>query len=388
VNERVATIEAAAAAFENLAEAEGAGIPMYARLCRQIAADPELSSLLLEAPTGQRLPVLLLAAIHDLVLGDPTVPLAAWYPSVGGDADHDGNPESDSDLRAALVTTVTTHRADIVDRVRHRQVQTNEVNRCAAWRAALATVCHGDDRPLALVEVGASAGLNLGVDRYRIEFDGAGLDGPVGPAPSAVRLATTVRTGQWPELGDPLPPVVSRVGVDQRPLDATDAADARWLTACCWPEQQVRADRLRAALARTAADPPRLVAGDMVDDLAPLVGDSPDGAHTVVLSSWALAYIDRSRRAAFFDTLLAASHRVSARGGRLTLLTLEADHLLPWVAGPPVDDTAPAEVRHASLLAITGFDGGEVTARPMARCQAHLAWMDRLDGPTGSDASS
>ena len=77
MTERVATAEAAAAAFRTLADAEGAGIPMYARLCRSIADAPPLASLLLEAPPGQRLPVLLLAALHDVVLGDPEVALAA-----------------------------------------------------------------------------------------------------------------------------------------------------------------------------------------------------------------------------------------------------------------------------------------------------------------------
>lgn len=376
VGERVATTEQAAAAFLTLAEAEGAGIPMYARLCRSIAGDPELSSLLLEAPPGQRLPVLLLAALHDLVLDHPELPLARWYPSVGGDPDHS------ADLHDALRSAVDQHRDRLIDRARHRQVQTNEVNRCVGWRAALSMVCADDDRPLALVEVGASAGLNLGFDRYRIEFDGAGLDGPVGPPDSDVRLSTTVRSGRWPDLARPLPPVVDRVGLDQHPLDPTDEDDARWLTACCWPEQRARVDRLRAALTATAADPPRLVTGDLVDDLADLIDATPDRTHTVVLSSWSLAYVERNRRGEFVEVLRTGSERVAARGGRLTLLTLEADHLLPWITPPPVAADAPAEVRHASLLAVTGFDDGEPHGVPVARCQAHLAWMDRLSDAT------
>lgn len=376
MGERVATTEQAATAFLTLAEAEGAGIPMYARLCREIAADPELSSLLLEAPPGQRLPVLLLAALHDLVLDHPELPLARWYPSVGGDPDHSAA------LHDALRSAVDQHRDRLVDRVQHRQVQTNEVNRCVGWRAALSVVCADDDRPLALIEVGASAGLNLGFDRYRIEFDGAGLDGSVGPPDSGVHLSTTVRSGRWPDLARPLPPVVDRVGLDQHPLDPTDEDDARWLTACCWPEQRARVDRLRAALAATTADPPRLVTGDLVDDLADLIDGAPDGTHTVVMSSWALAYVERERRSQFVQVLRARSERVAARGGRLTLLTLEADHLLPWITPPPVADDAPAEVRHASLLAVTGFDDGEARGVPLARCQAHLAWMDRLSDAT------
>jgi hypothetical protein len=376
MGERVATTEQAAAAFRTLADAEGAAVPMYARLCRTIAADPALSGLLLEAPTAQRLPVLVLAALHDLVLDQPGLPLAQWYPSIGGDPDHDG------DLHHALRSAVDEHRDRVVDRVRHRQVQTNEVNRCVGWQAALSMVCADDDRPLALVEVGASAGLNLGLDRYRIEFAGAGPVGPVGPPDSPVHLATTVRTGDWPELTRPLPPVVARVGLDQHPLDPTDPDDARWLTACCWPEQRARLDRLRAALAATAADPPLLVAGDLVDDLADLIDTLPRGVHTVVLSSWTLAYVERDRRSRFVEVLSSAAEQVDAHGGRLTLLTLEADHLLPWITPPPLPEDAPAEVRHASLLAVTSVERGAVSGRPLARCQAHLAWMDRLSDAT------
>lgn len=373
MGERGATAQEVAAAFGTFAAAEGSRIPMYARLCRAIATDPSLAGLLLAAPVGQRLPVLLLASLHDLVLRRPEVPLGAWYPSVGGRPDHDG------DLTAALEATIASYREEVLDRLRHRQVQTNEVNRCVAWRAALATVCAGDDRPLALVEVGASAGLNLGVERYRVEFDGAALDGPVGPDAADVRLATTVRTGAWRELAAPLPPVLTRTGIDRRPLDPGDADDARWLIACTWPEQQVRIDRLRAALSVAVADPPELVRGDLVDDLGALVDRSPDGTHTVVLSSWVLAYVDRDRRSRFAETLAAAARRLAARGGRLTLLTLEADHLLPWLDPPPLPDDVPAEIRHASLLAATAVDrDGSVSATPLARCQAHLVWMDRL----------
>ena len=119
--------------------------------------------------------------------------------------------------------------------------------------------------------------------------------------------------------------------------------------------------------------------GDLVDGTGALLDEMPPGCHVVVLSSWALAYVERDRRTRLLDVLHAAAGRIAAGGGRMTLLTLEADHLLPWVAAPEVPPDAPAEIRHASLLAVTSFEDGRVTARPLARCQAHVAWMDRLD---------
>lgn len=370
--ERVATIAASAAAFERLADAEGSAVPMYARLCRTIASDDTLAGLLLHAPVGQRLPVLLLAALHDVVLEDDTVPLAAWYPSVGGRVDHDG------DLHAALRSTISARRDRVLHLVTHRQVQTNEVNRCVAWQLGLGGLTADDGRDLTLVEVGASAGLNLFPDRYRTELETADATMVLGPPDAPVRLGATLRGGPWPHP-IALPPVVSRVGIDQRPLDVSDPDDARWLAACVWPEQHERFERLRAAIAWCTGSPPMMRTGDLVDDLDDVLDVGPVGSHAVVLCSWVLAYVERTRRAEFLERLSDAAARRHAMGGRLSLLTLEADHVLPWFAAPALPPDAPAERRHASLLVATTFDEhGTPSAAALARCQAHVRWVEHL----------
>ncbi len=386
--ERVPDAAAAAAAFRNLADAEGARIPTYARICRIIAERPELHELLLEAPTGQRLPVLLLAAIHDVVLRDPGSELAPWYPSVTGEPPSDENPAQ------ALLAVVEQHRHRIVGLLRTRRVQTNEVNRCVGWQLSLGELCAADDRPLALIELGASAGLNLRLDDYSIRLDmsspddaddaaaadaGAADNGAlVGPVDSTVRLGTHLRTGPWAEVARPLPPVVHRVGLDLHPLDVTDPDDARWLAACTWPEQRERFERLTAAVGLAASDPPPVVAGDMVDDVAALVEGAPAGAHVAVLASWALTYVERARRSELLEVLIDASGRVRDRGGRLTLSVLDAGHVLPWVEPPPIAEDADADHRHASLLSVTDVTDDGIKARPLAWAQAHLAWVERL----------
>ncbi|MDQ2677890.1 MAG: DUF2332 domain-containing protein [Actinomycetota bacterium] len=385
--ERVPDAAAAADAFRTLADAEGSRVPTYARLCRIIADRPELHGLLLEAPTGQRLPVLLIAAIHDVVLRDPSVVLAAWYPSVTGE------PPSSDDPTTALLAVVEEHHDEIVRLVRTRQVQTNEVNRCVAWQLSLGALCAHDDRPLALVELGASAGLNLRLDDYSIRIDTThgtrgtadtgGTDAArstvqLGPPDSTVRLGTRLRTGAWAEASRPLPPVVHRVGLDLHPLAVTDPDDARWLAACTWPEQRERFERLTAAIDRAAADPPTIVVGDMIDDAAALVDAAPAGAHVAVLASWALTYVERARRSELLDSLTEVGARVRADGGRLTLSTLDAGRVLPWIEAPPIAPDADADHQHASLLSVTEFTDDGVRATPLAWAQAHLAWAERL----------
>lgn len=374
--ERVPDAMAAAVAFRNLADAEQSRVPTYARICRVIAERPDLHALLLEAPTGQRLPVLLLAAIHDVVLRDPTVALAPWYPSVSHE------PPSAEDPTEALLAVVADHHDEILELVRTRQVQTNEVNRCVAWQLALGELCADDRRPLALVEVGASAGLNLRLDDDAIELvdgTGAGPTAQVGRLDSTVRLSTVLRTGAWPVASRELPPVVSRVGLDLHPLDVTDVDDARWLAACTWPEQRDRFVRLAAAIERARLDPPPVVAGDMVDDVAAHVIAAPDGSHVVVLASWALTYVARARRSDFVDQLVGAASDVEGRGGRLSLATLDAAHTLPWIVAPEIAADADADHRHASLLSISAIGPDGIAARPIAWTQAHLAWVEQLD---------
>ena len=365
--------------FEDLAAAEGDRIPVYASLSRAIARHPELHGLLLEAPVGQRLPVLLLAALHDVVLRHPDAPVAPWYPTVTP-------PPPSGEPDEALLATVERHRDELLHLLRHRQVQTNEVNRCVAWWIGLRHLAVSTPGlPVVLVELGASAGLNLRPDDYAYRFEvRGGATVQVGRADSAVRLGTEVRTGPWPELDGPLPTIAGRVGLDRRPVDVSDEDDARWLRACVWPEQPVRQERLAAALEAAAGDPPELVEGDLVVDLPELLDrcrrTQPGPVHLVLLSSWVLAYVARADRSRLHETLIEHAGR---HDGAVSLLTLESDRVVPWAPPPPLPPDAGADEQHASILTATEYGPdrpGGATATAIARCQAHLVWVDRLHG--------
>jgi hypothetical protein len=176
--------------------------------------------------------------------------------------------------------------------VRSRATQTNEPARCAALLPALAAI----GGPLALVEVGTSAGLCLYPDRYAYEYDGRPLGGP-----SAVRLRCTT-SGGVPVPGE-LPQVAARIGVDLSPLDVTDPDDLAWLRALVWPgpRQAERLQRLDAACAVAAADPPTLLTGDLLDRLPDALARVPEGATPVVMHTALLPYVPQERRTAFVE---------------------------------------------------------------------------------------
>ena len=233
-----------------LADDDFAGYsPIYERIARALADDDRSLALLLDAaPTG-RTPVLALAAVHDIVLAEPGSPLAEIYAG-----------RSAGDPWPPFRELLHTRSAEVLLRMRTRNIQTNEVGRSAALLPALAAVrasalAAGDDRPLALVELGPSAGLNLLLDRYAVTYrrDGS-VVAAVGDPGSPVQLACEVR-GPADPLVEGLPvPIASRVGLDLSPVDVTDPEARRWLSACVWPGVP---DRPGAPGGGDRAGPPR-----------------------------------------------------------------------------------------------------------------------------------
>lgn len=351
--------------FLFLADHDFAGYsPTYERIARHVAASPELLEFVdrAAAPNSRRgrVPVLFHAALHDLALTGTSTPLARL---MAGD--------SSVDAAAAVDLAIAEHGADIVTTMRTRSVQTNEVGRSAAIAAGLATIDTGG-RAIALIECGPSAGLNLFVDRWHVELvrDGTVI-GTYGPSSSSVQLRCELRGPDAPPLG-PLPSIGARTGVDPAPIDASDPVQSRWLRACLWPDLPERSARLEAALAVVALEPPSLVRGDAVTDLAPLVAAADPGLLPVVLSTWAMAYIPADGRA----SLVAALDAIGTRRD-LAMLTLEEPRFTPGIDSvdrftSAYDDEGDGT---PTLLSLRRWREGSVMTTPLAMCHPHGRWM-------------
>lgn len=249
-------------------EAEGVS-PHYERLAREIADSAAILRFLNDLPAPKRQPNLLLGAA-TLIAGRP--------PDI------------------ALLTRMVARRADALRATMlARTTQTNEPARCAVLLPLLAAL----PQPLALIEVGASAGLCLLPDRYGYDWGRARL---ASPGPDAPVFSCAV-TGPAP-LPTALPRVVWRAGLDLNPLDVASEADTAWLDALIWPEQEDRRRNLRAALAVARADPPRVVRGDLLRDLEALMAQAPAEATLVVFHTAVLAYVNGvAARLSFVDTV-------------------------------------------------------------------------------------
>ncbi|MCX2864387.1 DUF2332 domain-containing protein [Paucibacter sp. PLA-PC-4] len=310
------TLNQWAAQYRHFADVECPQDPLYVAICRSVADSPELLALMAEAPATQRRPNLLLAALHELVLGGADDGLAAYYPSA------DGTRLPDAELPARLLDFVRRQRSALVANLRSRSTQTNEIGRCAVlWPALQYISALSGRQDLALLDFGCSAGLNLGVDAYRYDYGGFALGAPAAAERPTIHC-------QW--LGDSVPPpkpwrLHSRLGLDPAPIDVQDEAAVRWLRACLWPHDRERARRLDQALALArAADHPLSPAEDCLAEIEPWLDGLPARVQPLLFNSWVLSY---------FETGALARHRAEVerllRERGLIWLSAEAAALRP-----------------------------------------------------------
>src|SRR5262245_12668287 len=185
-------MEAVASAYRDFATRELAGnSPTYVDLCLGVADDGELLSLIADLPPAKQQPNLLLASAR--LLGSPVREYLGFR------------------------SFVTDNWATMRDTMLARSTQTNEPGRCAGLLPLLATL----PQPLALIEVGCSAGLCLYPDRYAYRYDDA-------PVLGAAEPVLDCRTSGRVPVPQTLPRVVWRAGIDLNPLDVNDPADAQW----------------------------------------------------------------------------------------------------------------------------------------------------------------
>ncbi len=315
---------------------ELAGSPLYADLLDVVAADvvaggvcAPLLAPLAGAPYGDAVILRFLAAVHRLVLEGGAPDLAVHYPSVGGTPGRA--------VGRCFLAEVARHR-DRIAALLQLGVQTNEVGRSVPLLTGYLELA-GRGLPLRILEVGASAGLNLRFDRYRYEAGGIGF----GPVDSPLRFVEPW-VGRAPDLARTIA-VASREGADLDPIDPATEAGRLRLRSYLWPDQPQRRARLEAALAVAAATPVRVARADAVGWARDRLREPAPGCLTVVAHSIVFQYLTADDRVAFLAVLDEA-------GGRAT-----PDAPLAWLRMEPGGDQAE--------LRLTCWPGGptELVAR-------------------------
>lgn len=361
--------------YRDYAHAELAthGSPIYAAICTRLADDEPIGGLGLKAQPGFRTPLILLAAVHHLLLNGLDHPLAAYYPSVVG---IDARPIDDG-LYPAFADLVVAHSQRIATLVATHTTQTNEARRTVLLVPPLGLIAAEAGQPVCLLEVGASAGLNLLPDRYGFTI---GRDS-IGDRASPVQIACNVDGELRPPVPAALPAIAWRAGLDVHPLDVRKADTVAWLRALIWPEHLDRMAILSAAVDLAEADPPRLVEGDLADDLPAVAADAPSGSPLVVSDTWVLAYVSPERR---LDCVRALRGIAADRGEVVWLISCEGHAVLASLELGIGEDPADGGGGFSALSLHRFAPDGSSRHDLLADCHAHGRWLRWLDPRTAA----
>ncbi|KGJ77112.1 hypothetical protein GY21_08085 [Cryobacterium roopkundense] len=309
--------------YRQFAEVEATGMSAcYEAWALGVAGDPTVIGLIDSLPAPKRQPNLVLSAARfcGAEVGD--------YP--------------------AFATWLAANWARVEETCLSHATQTNEAARCAVLLPALAQL----QGPLALIEVGASAGLCLHPDSYsyRYVFAAGPVKRMLHPAAGQSPVVLECEASGPVPLPAALPEVVWRAGIDLNPLDVTRQHDVDWLTALIWPEHADRRERLLAAVKVARGEPVRIVRGDLNEQVTALVAQAPAEATVVVFHTAVLAYLDELERGRFAETMAGLPARWLSNEGqgvvpgvleRLTEPPVARSDFVLALDGTPVAFTQP-----------------------------------------------
>ncbi len=322
--------------------------PLYVSLAMRVAEDPELLTIAAKAGEKNALPNLFFSAVHLLLLKGEHHQLAAFYPSLNNNSKH-------YDLAYPYFRSfVLEHRSEIDEIITTRFVQTNEVGRCAILVPSFELVARqAKNRPLALIEIGSSAGLTLLWDRYHYQY---GEDMKCGDPNSPVQVECLLHGEKRPPVPNRFPEIASRLGVDLNPVDIDEPENVQWLRALVWPEHRKRANQLELAIQMARHAAPQIVRGDALELLPSLIDRVRNDAQLCIFHSFTLSLAKGKPREKLEQMLAKASEKRD-----LFHISLE------W----PKSSETP-------LLGLASLKNGENREKVLARCNAHGEWLEWL----------
>ncbi|MGN1400099.1 MAG: DUF2332 domain-containing protein [Bacillus sp. (in: firmicutes)] len=255
--------------FKRFSEQECSGSSrLYEILSAHVAEDEAVLRLAAETENNQPIPNLLFASVHYLLLSGAEHPLKRFYRSLTE------QPASPEDAYPYFADFCRKNSKAIAELLKSRLVQTNEVRRCAYLYPSFCYIQRSADRPLAIIELGTSSGVNLLWDQYRYTYPGLGVFGNL---ESEVRLTSDSRGQRLPYLSEEPPEVALRIGLDLHIIDLLDKDEFLWMKALIWPDHTKRMAMFERAAGQVHQYAPDLREGDGLELLPGLINEVPYG---------------------------------------------------------------------------------------------------------------
>ncbi|MGF1477316.1 MAG: DUF2332 domain-containing protein [Geminicoccaceae bacterium] len=343
-------LPAVAARLRRFADIECESSPLYQSLSRTAAEVPELLSALIERGDGQPPANILLASVHRLLMERTDEPLRAFYPNLHGET----RPLSEAP--PIFRRFCLDHLDELRALIRSRRVNTNEIARIGpllpALHAAKAAASGGDEKPVHLIEIGASAGFNLLFSEVFVDYGSASC----GPVDAPVHIRCDWRAG---DLQPPTqaPSFDSLRGLDLVPVNVDDPQEVAWLKALIWPEHRERFRRLEGAVSLWRQYTPEIAKGSALDLLPTSLDNLSAGEPVVVFHSFVFYQMDDAIRIQVKEILDRASEK-----RRVVRLGFE------WAPDPGPMISLQTSARGQRSDAIT-----------LARAEPHGRWVDWLE---------
>lgn len=318
--------------------------PLYERLSRSISSDERILRLSAFSGSGQPIPNMLFAAVRFLQLKIDYKSL----PFFG--ANGITGVRDISELYPSFRKFCLENEAEIKLILEKRRVQTNEVRRCTCLLPAFAEINKlTEGKPWTLVDVGASAGLNLNFDKYLYLY-GKTIWGDIN---SKVGLDCEVRGERSMQLHGLSFNIGQRIGIDINPLDVNNEDDILWLRALIWPDQAEREMRLVQALEIAKETSFTMVRGDATKISREILEGSRKEDIYVFFSSFAFNQLSQDNKKNFFDLL-----KEYGRIRNIFLLTMG------------FSDQEHVELKYFN------FRNGKVLEHILAICDPYGKWID------------
>ena len=318
---------------------------LYKNLSLSIANDREV--LEIAVPVHRKPLHLFFAAVHYSLLRQPAHPLAEFYPSISKRTTKDKNPYPH------FREFCFENRAEIQRIITKRSVQTNYPHRCSFLLPAFNHVyAHSRELPLAIVEMGASAGLNLLWDYYAYDY---GIDKVIGDINSQVQINCKLHGNYTPPLKKELPQIEYRVGIDLNPLNVKKPEDVLWLRSLIWPEHQEQANVFAQAVKLAQRKTIDLVKGNILDVLSSVVENVPPRTALCLFNSYTLYQITEQDK----------------KHLELLIETIAIKRNLFWISVEWHDALSPS-------IKLTSYINGVSKESLLGRCSVQGHWLEWL----------
>ena len=348
--------------------------PLFSTLARACADDDDMIELVTATRPRQSKGLLIFYVVQYLLLKSPQSSLAQYFPSLTE------QPKPTAEAFPTFKEYCLDHRKEVTELLSWRTVNTNLVEKATCLVPALSHIEQLSRQPLTLVELCCSAGLNMLFDEYHFDY---GAAGSVGPIDSPVQLNCKIIGSGQPPI-EAMPKVVQRVGVDLVKVDPSDPLEQLWMQAVLCPEWRAERSRLKAALSIRTQRDLRVIQGDALEIVGPLLEELP--GQVCILMSYCIGHWPNAAVTALDELLRRASHHRDIHRLDVELHDTEPSQTartrlirLSEAGLPVLKKRSPSRMDH------TWYTRGDAQMRILGEGDAFGEWLDWHVSPSASE---